>query len=297
MRRSRRSWGSLRSAAGATTHAARARSSRRKPRRRWRGCRPARRASRWRTPSPTFWTGGRNHGAQGIVKASAGVSCHSADVRVPRRWLDDRRGPQMAAVGVRERVPDDGRYAHAGAYRHRFGYHQVWAGAHRARRVAAESRRGPDRLSDCAFAFLGDGMPLQASIFGPMEIGLLLLVCLLLFGAKRIPEIAGSFGKGIKEFKKNMSEVQNSIDAPSQSTSLPPASTPVREERTPAAEPKRLIKIEDGRSKMEDRTTRRPREFCGAFSFSGQAADRLRSSILSIFHLGSSRSPPAAVHS
>jgi sec-independent protein translocase protein TatA len=75
-----------------------------------------------------------------------------------------------------------------------------------------------------------------------MEIGLLLLVCLLLFGAKRIPEIAGSFGKGIKEFKKNMNEVQNSIDAPSQqSSSLPPAAMPVREESTPAAEPKRLL--------------------------------------------------------
>src|ERR1017187_10394741 len=36
---------------------------------------------------------------------------------------------------------------------------------------------------------------------------------------------------------------------------------------------------------MEDRTTRRPRGFRGAFSFSGQAADLLRSSILSIFHL------------
>ena len=84
-------------------------------------------------------------------------------------------------------------------------------------------------------------MPLQASIFGPMEIGLLLLVCLLLFGAKRIPEIAGSFGKGIKEFKKNMNEVQNSIDSPSQSSALPPASVPVREESAPAAEPKRLL--------------------------------------------------------
>ena len=84
-------------------------------------------------------------------------------------------------------------------------------------------------------------MPLQASIFGPMEIGLLLLVCLLLFGAKRIPEIAGSFGKGIKEFKKNMSEVQNSIDAPAQSSGLPQPSTPVREENSPAQEPKRLI--------------------------------------------------------
>jgi len=28
------------------------------------------------------------------------------------------------------------------------------------------------------------------------------LAILLLFGAKRIPEIAGSFGKGIKEFRK-----------------------------------------------------------------------------------------------
>ena len=84
-------------------------------------------------------------------------------------------------------------------------------------------------------------MPLQASIFGPMEIGLLLLVCLLLFGAKRIPEIAGSFGKGIKEFKKNMNDVQNSIDQPVQNSSLPPASVPVREESAPAAEPKRLL--------------------------------------------------------
>ena len=84
--------------------------------------------------------------------------------------------------------------------------------------------------------------PLQASIFGPMEIGLLLLVCLLLFGAKRIPEIAGSFGKGIKEFKKNMNEVQNSIDAPSASGALPPAApSAVREESAPAAEPKRLL--------------------------------------------------------
>jgi len=37
---------------------------------------------------------------------------------------------------------------------------------------------------------------------GPMEMFLALVVVLLLFGAKRIPEIAGSFGKGIREFKK-----------------------------------------------------------------------------------------------
>ena len=37
---------------------------------------------------------------------------------------------------------------------------------------------------------------------GPTELFIGLIVVLLLFGAKRIPEIAGSFGKGIKEFKK-----------------------------------------------------------------------------------------------
>ncbi len=74
---------------------------------------------------------------------------------------------------------------------------------------------------------------------GPTELFLALIVVLLLFGAKRIPEIAGSFGKGIREFKKNMSDVQKEIQAPvSPAESLPPAQ--VREEAAPR-EPKRLI--------------------------------------------------------
>jgi sec-independent protein translocase protein TatA len=76
---------------------------------------------------------------------------------------------------------------------------------------------------------------------GPMEMFLALVVILLLFGAKRIPEIAGSFGKGIKEFKKNMTDVQREIQEPSRSESLQGPSAPVREESTEAKEPKRLI--------------------------------------------------------
>lgn len=49
---------------------------------------------------------------------------------------------------------------------------------------------------------------------GPGELILGLLIVLLLFGAKRIPEIAGSFGKGIKEFKRNMSEAERAIREP-----------------------------------------------------------------------------------
>ena len=46
------------------------------------------------------------------------------------------------------------------------------------------------------------------------EIMIILVIVLLLFGAKRIPEIAGSMGKGIKEFKKNINEATREIDEP-----------------------------------------------------------------------------------
>ena len=46
---------------------------------------------------------------------------------------------------------------------------------------------------------------------GMGEIVLIMVVILLLFGAKRIPEIAGSFGKGIREFKKSVNEMDRSI--------------------------------------------------------------------------------------
>lgn len=79
--------------------------------------------------------------------------------------------------------------------------------------------------------------------FGFMEIMIILVIVLLLFGAKRIPEIAGSLGKGINEFKRNISDAQRQITEP------PPAA-PRTEQRiaegAPAAqeerpEPKRLL--------------------------------------------------------
>lgn len=46
---------------------------------------------------------------------------------------------------------------------------------------------------------------------GPMEMVLVFLVVLLLFGAKRLPEIGTSLGKGIREFKSSVREVQSSV--------------------------------------------------------------------------------------
>ena len=80
---------------------------------------------------------------------------------------------------------------------------------------------------------------------GMGEIAMILVVILLLFGAKRIPEVAGSFGKGIREFKKNMNDVQRDIVSeeiapPPARDQLPPVdrSTAADEARP---EPKRLL--------------------------------------------------------
>ena len=46
---------------------------------------------------------------------------------------------------------------------------------------------------------------------------------LLVFGAKRLPEMGAAVGKGIREFKKSLRDVQESIDRTDETTSLPPA--------------------------------------------------------------------------
>ena len=55
---------------------------------------------------------------------------------------------------------------------------------------------------------------------GFLEIFLILVVVLLLFGAKRIPEIAQSMGKGIREFKKSVSDVDRAVREPERDARL-----------------------------------------------------------------------------
>ncbi len=65
---------------------------------------------------------------------------------------------------------------------------------------------------------------------GGGEIILVLLLVLILFGARKIPELAKGLGQGIKEFKKATREVtdeiQNAVDDTNYST-LPPKDRPV----------------------------------------------------------------------
>ncbi len=60
---------------------------------------------------------------------------------------------------------------------------------------------------------------------GFTEIAILLLILVLFFGAKRIPEIGASIGKGIKEFKRGL-KADEAVEPPppdSSNAPLPPA--------------------------------------------------------------------------
>jgi sec-independent protein translocase protein TatA len=79
---------------------------------------------------------------------------------------------------------------------------------------------------------------------GFTEIMLIMVVVLLLFGAKRLPEVGASIGKGIREFKRSLSDTQDAIMGPDDAQrNLAPRQTDAPAQPAPNAsggEPKRL---------------------------------------------------------
>lgn len=47
---------------------------------------------------------------------------------------------------------------------------------------------------------------------GTPELLMIMLVILLLFGSKRLPELAKGIGKGIRQFRKAMDDVKEEMD-------------------------------------------------------------------------------------
>jgi sec-independent protein translocase protein TatA len=78
---------------------------------------------------------------------------------------------------------------------------------------------------------------------GMGEVLLIAVVVLLLFGAKRIPEIAGALGKGINQFKRNINDVDKTIRESETTYRAEIARAPEPPVRVddPTAEPKRLM--------------------------------------------------------
>ncbi len=48
---------------------------------------------------------------------------------------------------------------------------------------------------------------------GPWELMIILFIVLLIFGAKRLPEMGKSLGSGIREFKKSITSLNDDDDA------------------------------------------------------------------------------------
>ena len=73
-------------------------------------------------------------------------------------------------------------------------------------------------------------------MFGGLGMGemiLIFLVVLLLFGAKRLPEIGSSLGKGIREFKSSVREIEGELKQP-RYTPPPPPPPPAQQIAQPA---------------------------------------------------------------
>jgi sec-independent protein translocase protein TatA len=73
---------------------------------------------------------------------------------------------------------------------------------------------------------------------GPLEIGIVLIIALIVFGPKRLPELGSSLGKGIREFKESVSGERKDDDdddvkalSASQATAAAPVEKPVEAEK------------------------------------------------------------------
>ena len=85
------------------------------------------------------------------------------------------------------------------------------------------------------------------NINGP-EILLIFLIVLLLFGAKRLPDLFKSFGKSIREFKKATSEIEDDIRTAMDEEPAKPAA-----KSAPAPAPKQ-VEAESTATAAEEKT-------------------------------------------
>ena len=86
-------------------------------------------------------------------------------------------------------------------------------------------------------------MPFGISIW---ELLILLVVLLLIFGAKRLPEMGRSLGKGMREFKDSVTGVEESVTG----TTTPTPTT----RRAPAAQLPRRLPEEDSEAETQRQT-------------------------------------------
>lgn len=90
--------------------------------------------------------------------------------------------------------------------------------------------------------------------FGMGEMVFIFLIVLLLFGAKRLPEIGSSLGKGIREFKSSVKDIQSELSVPDDTPQIHKTNAPPGEATSQGAGDGEPRKLSDGvPSGAEDR--------------------------------------------
>ncbi len=69
---------------------------------------------------------------------------------------------------------------------------------------------------------------------GPLEIVIVLIIALIVFGPKRLPELGSSLGRGIREFKETISGEKRDDDDPDDEVKALSASAAPTEPAKPA---------------------------------------------------------------
>ena len=80
---------------------------------------------------------------------------------------------------------------------------------------------------------------------GPPELIVIFLIILILFGAKRLPELARSLGRSINEFKNATQNIKNDLDISNEDT-------PIADKKTAHEAEKKEVEEKKGKDKESD---------------------------------------------
>lgn len=66
-------------------------------------------------------------------------------------------------------------------------------------------------------------------ILGPLELGIILLIVVILFGASRVGDLVGGIGKGIRQFRAEVREDPPAVETSAQSSTTNASTTATKE--------------------------------------------------------------------
>lgn len=72
---------------------------------------------------------------------------------------------------------------------------------------------------------------------GPLELGIILVIIIIIFGVGKLPEIGGALGKGIREFRETAREPEDGEEEGTASTTVESSSTSHNDQQSARNEP------------------------------------------------------------